>query len=122
MAPDERRARLDDLLKDANTWAVHLYTRDCADLDWDIQTRMYAPGMGIAEDPATGSANCALAGYLAHLDGLQDGELNWSIAQGVEMGRPSLLQARVRKSGGKVETVHIGGSCVMVAEGQLEID
>ena len=89
--------------------------------DFDIRARMFSPLDGIPEDPATGSANCALAGLLAHLDGAADGAYAWRIAQGVEMGRPSVLEARAEKRGGEVVNVWIGGESVMVAAGSLEV-
>jgi trans-2,3-dihydro-3-hydroxyanthranilate isomerase len=89
--------------------------------DFDLRARMFSPLDGIPEDPATGSANCALTGLLAHLDGAAEGAYAWRIAQGVEMGRPSVLEARAGKLGGEVVTVSIGGESVMVAEGLLDV-
>jgi trans-2,3-dihydro-3-hydroxyanthranilate isomerase len=99
---------------------VHVYLR--SNDQFDIRSRMFAPLDGIPEDPATGSANCALAALLAHHDPLDNGQLGWSIAQGVEMGRPSLMRARAGKAGGEVTGVWIGGPSVLVAEGQLIVD
>jgi trans-2,3-dihydro-3-hydroxyanthranilate isomerase len=82
---------------------------------------MFAPLGGIPEDPATGSANCALAGLLTQIDPAADATLSWRIAQGVEMGRPSVLEARTEKRGGAVVNVWIGGDSVMVSEGVLEV-
>jgi trans-2,3-dihydro-3-hydroxyanthranilate isomerase len=87
----------------------------------DLRARMFAPFDGVPEDPATGSANAALAGLLADHDPRTDGELRWTIAQGVEMGRPSRLEARVTKRGGTVSGVWIGGRSVLVAEGTLQV-
>ena len=98
---------------------VHLYVRSGD--DFDIRARMFAPLDDIAEDPATGSANCALAGLLAHYDTPPDGSYRWRIAQGVEMGRPSLLEARAEKRAGVVTNTWIGGSSVLVSEGMLEV-
>lgn len=106
---------------DTSHAAVHLYTHDCDSQAWDIQTRMFALGMGIIEDAATGSANCALAACLATLDDRLDHEYRYAIAQGVEMGRPSRLEARVEKRGGELTAVRIGGASVLVAEGQIEV-
>jgi trans-2,3-dihydro-3-hydroxyanthranilate isomerase len=83
---------------------------------------MFAPLDGVPEDPATGSANCALAGLLAHYDKAAEGDFRWRIAQGVEMGRPSLLEARSEKRGGTVTSTWVGGSCVLVSEGWIEVD
>ncbi|MGH8100374.1 MAG: PhzF family phenazine biosynthesis protein [Chthoniobacterales bacterium] len=89
---------------------------------FDIRARMFAPLSGVPEDPATGSANCALAGLLAHCDKQPSGSFRWRIAQGVEMGRPSMLIARAEKKDGVVEATRIGGPSVMVSEGVLHLD
>ena len=86
-----------------------------------IRARMFAPGDRVPEDPATGSANCVLAGLLSHLDPAQDGNFSFRISQGVEMGRPSILEARTEKHGGEVVGVWIGGASVMVSEGWIEV-
>ncbi|NNG17704.1 MAG: PhzF family phenazine biosynthesis protein [Gemmatimonadales bacterium] len=99
---------------------VHLYINS-AD-DFDIRARMFAPLDNIPEDPATGSANCALAGLLGHYDEATDGSFHWRIAQGVEMGRPSVLEARAEKRDGVVTNTWIGGASVLVSEGVLEVD
>jgi len=99
---------------------VHVYLRS-AD-EFDIRSRMFAPLDGIPEDPATGSANCALAALLTHFDQADSGCFNWRIAQGVEMSRPSLMEARAEKAAGQVTDTWIGGTCVMVAEGEIYTD
>ena len=81
---------------------------------------MFAPAHGIPEDPATGSAVAALAGFLAGRPGLADGWHGWRITQGVEMGRPSLIQARALRRGGVAAEVRIAGTAVPVAEGTIE--
>ncbi len=99
---------------------IQLYVR--SDDDYDIRARVFAPAAGVPEDPATGSANCALAGILAHYDEKPSGRYEWCIAQGVEMGRPSVLNAEAEKKDGVVIKTTIGGACVMVAEGNIEVD
>lgn len=94
---------------------IHIYTREAG--DFDLQARMFAPLDGVPEDPATGSANCALIGLLAHVEAQDDGEWQWRIAQGVEMGRPSEVFGRVAKTGGTISTVRVGGYSVRVFEG-----
>jgi trans-2,3-dihydro-3-hydroxyanthranilate isomerase len=83
---------------------------------------MFAPLSGVPEDPATGSATCALAGLLAHYSAERDGSFTWRIAQGVEMGRPSTLIARAAKKAGVVEKTWVGGASVLVSEGVLHLD
>jgi trans-2,3-dihydro-3-hydroxyanthranilate isomerase len=99
---------------------IHLYLRDAAD-GADIRARMFAPLHGVPEDPATGSANVALAGLLASLRPEPELELELRIIQGVEMGRPSLLEASAEKRGGRVVETRIGGCCVLVMRGQIEV-
>ena len=113
--------RENTLCNENDATGILLYTRDNAGLPVDLNARMYAPGEGIVEDPATGSANCALGALLASYDEMQDGEFVWRVAQGVDMGRPSMLQARAIKSAGTVTSAYIGGNCVMVADGFIEI-
>ena len=89
--------------------------------DVDIRARMFSPHHGIPEDPATGGANVALVGLLAHLSPERNLTLSKSIAQGVEMGRPSLLHAEAIKTDGVVTTTFIGGQCVPVMSGTIHI-
>ena len=90
--------------------------------DIDIRARMFAPHLNIPEDPATGSANVALIGLLARLRPESDLSLSKTIAQGVEMGRPSLLKAEAEKKGGIVTATFIGGRCVPVMSGTIELE
>ena len=99
---------------------IHLYLRDAAE-GADIRARMFAPLHGVPEDPATGSANVALAGLLASLRPEPELSLELRILQGVEMGRPSLLEASAEKRGGRVIETRIGGRCVFVTRGQVEV-
>jgi trans-2,3-dihydro-3-hydroxyanthranilate isomerase len=113
---------LDALVARRVTPDIHFYVRCEKGLDeFDVRARMFAPLDGVPEDPATGSANTALAALLASLDPKADGELRYRIAQGVEMGRPSLLEARVEKRGGAVTAARIGGTSVLVGEGWIEV-
>lgn len=100
---------------------VFLFTRNEVDSGFDLHARMFAPAFGITEDPATGSAAAALAGFLAGRPGLGDGWHGWSIAQGIEMGRPSRIEARARREDGRVTEIRVGGQAVPVAEGTIEV-
>jgi trans-2,3-dihydro-3-hydroxyanthranilate isomerase len=99
---------------------VHVYTR--SNDDFDLRARMFAPLYGVPEDAATGSANCALAGLLSYFDSRASGTFKWRIAQGVEMGRASVLDTRAEKSGGVVTGTWVGGTSVMVSDGFIEVD
>ena len=84
------------------------------------KTRMFAPGSGVAEDPATGSAAGPLALHLARYGLIAFGE-EIEISQGAEIGRPSTLYARVFGSADAVERVEVGGSAVIVARGEFRL-
>ena len=100
--------------------SIMIYTQvDEADIH--IRARMFAPHDGIPEDPATGSANVALIGLLAKLRPEADLSLSKTIAQGVEMGRTSILQAKAEKQNGVVTATFIGGRCVPVMSGTIEL-
>ncbi len=100
--------------------SILLYTQVNED-EIDIRARMFAPQHGITEDPATGSANVALIGLLAKLRPEQELEFSKTIAQGVEMGRPSLLHAQAEKRGGAVTATFVGGRCVPVMSGSIDL-
>lgn len=84
------------------------------------KTRMFAPGGGAPEDPATGSAAGPLALHLARHGRIGFGE-EIEISQGEEIGRPSTLYARVEGSAEQVEKVEVGGSAVVVARGEFRL-
>jgi len=100
--------------------SVLIYTR-VDEPGLDIRARMFAPQHNIPEDPATGSANVALIGLLAQLQPEPTLTLTRRIAQGVEMGRPSLLLAEAAKQDGVVTATYIGGACVPVMNGFIEL-
>ncbi len=109
-------AELEQLRDDGIEPDVHVYCK--SDDAFDLRARMFAPFDGVTEDPATGSANCALAALLARCDERESGSFSWRIAQGVEMGRPSELEARAEKAGDAIDT-WIGGYSVLVSEGTI---
>ncbi len=84
------------------------------------KTRMFGPALGVAEDPATGSAAGPLAVHLARHGRIGFGE-QIEISQGAEIGRPSTLYARANGSPEKVERVTVGGSAVIVARGEYRL-
>jgi trans-2,3-dihydro-3-hydroxyanthranilate isomerase len=84
------------------------------------KTRMFAPGNGVAEDPATGSAAGPLALHLARHGKIEFGQ-EIEISQGAELRRPSKLYARADGSAERVERVEVGGSSVIVARGEFRL-
>ncbi len=103
------------------TKEVFVFAMDAELADNDIRARMFAPGIGVPEDPATGSACVALAGYLAGRDPRTQGTLRWIVEQGFEMGRPSILEIEADKKHGAVTTVRVGGRTVLVCDGTMEL-
>ena len=99
---------------------IHLYVA-AQEQGVEIQTRMFAPLFGVPEDPATGSANVALIGLLAHHRPEADLVLARTIGQGFDMGRPSLLEASAEKKAGTVTATHIGGRCVPMLTGTIDL-
>lgn len=100
---------------------IHLYV-EAAEGGADFQSRMFAPLHGVFEDPATGSANVALIGLLAHLRPEPSLRLNAVIGQGVDLGRPSLLKAAAEKVDGVVAGTFIGGGCKPVMSGWIDLE
>lgn len=99
---------------DPGRLAIFAYVRDATRID----ARMFAPLGGILEDPATGSASAALAAYLGQLDGASQ---SFEITQGVQMGRPSRISARVHVENRTPVEVRIAGHAVKVMEGRLTL-
>ena len=85
------------------------------------QVRMFAPGAGVAEDPATGSAAAALAGWLVRHTVNQSSTQRWTILQGEAIGRPSRIELEADIRDGAVQAVRVGGASVMVSDGVLKL-
>lgn len=114
-------AMLDEILPmvDGHIPEVFAYCRDTVGHDCAFHGRMFAPGMGIPEDPATGSAVASFAGVIALFDGLAEGPNEYWIEQGIEMGRASRIRLEITARNGEIASSRIGGHAVRVAEGKL---
>jgi trans-2,3-dihydro-3-hydroxyanthranilate isomerase len=97
--------------------SLHLYAR--GDAPDRLYARMFAPLSGTYEDPATGSANAALAAFLLSLGTASETKVE--VVQGVEMGRPSLLKAAARRTADGIRAT-VGGGCVNVFRGEVTLD
>jgi trans-2,3-dihydro-3-hydroxyanthranilate isomerase len=82
---------------------------------------MFAPGLGIVEDPATGSAVASFAGALMQFEPLGDGVHDVVVLQGAEMGRASRIEMQMTIQSGRLVGVEIGGAAVVVSEGTLRL-
>jgi len=121
-----RRARPDGARFDAafgrdGPAMAYLFCAETRNTGNDFHARMFAPSLGIPEDPATGAAAAAFAGMLSAAGGLPDGRHDFCIEQGYEMGRPSLIELGLERANGRLIAATIGGHAVIVSEGTIEV-
>ncbi len=100
---------------------IYVYSKETLAPDADYQARMFAPAMGISEDPATGSAAAGFAAQIMACDKPADGEHSFIIDQGIEMGRPSRIKLGMKVGNGRLVSATISGSAVIISEGTLRI-
>lgn len=115
-----KRDRWQSLL--ANHWApsLYLFCQGTENETVDFHVRMFAPSMGIEEDPATGAAATAFGGYLGSRQH-REGSFTWQIEQGTDMGRPSQLTVNIERRQGQIQSIRVGGASILVSEGTMEI-
>ncbi|HEX8286290.1 MAG TPA: PhzF family phenazine biosynthesis protein [Pyrinomonadaceae bacterium] len=100
---------------------VFVFTREVEHEGSTVHSRMFAPGLGITEDPATGAASGPLGCYLV-ARGVVSGEAADIVSeQGIEMGRPSFVNIRIEQAAGRVSAVRVGGRCHFMGEGFIEL-
>ena len=120
------KSAVDRAQLDRAAWSRHFRSAWCSQLYFfagedPVHARMFAPALGVEEDPATGSAAVALASVLASRKEKAEGTFTWRIDQGVAMGRPSRIEAMAEKRGGRVVRVKVGGATVLSAEGAMNV-
>lgn len=105
------------------SWApdLFLFTPDAESGPANYRARCFVPSMNVPEDPATGSANACLAGFLAARAPERDATLRWTVMQGVEMGRPSRIEIEADKAGGSITAIRVGGRAVFVMAGSITL-
>ena len=113
-------ARFDQTFAIGGRAIAYLFCGEVGEPVHDFHARMFAPGLGVPEDPATGSAAAAFAGLLATQGRYADGQHRVAIEQGYEMGRPSLMELAFTLRGGALASVSVGGGAVVVTEGTIE--
>ena len=101
--------------------SVYIFTLTPNEPDNDLAARMFAPGMGLGEDPGTGSAAAALIGLLSEHADLGTGQVDFTLRQGHEMGRPCRITLQLRKDSNVLVHGAIGGHAVVVGEGVLDL-
>jgi trans-2,3-dihydro-3-hydroxyanthranilate isomerase len=118
------RFRLDvseRILKDVGVSEVFVFTTETELKGSSVHSRMFAPALGIQEDPATGAASGPLGCYLVRHKVFPEAERGEFISeQGIEMGRPSIIRIVIKESAGEITSVKIGGQCHFMGEGYLE--
>ncbi|MHC4119055.1 MAG: PhzF family phenazine biosynthesis protein [Planctomycetota bacterium] len=107
-----------ELLEETQAKVVLVYCPETYDPQNDLNVRVFCDYYGIPEDPATGSANGCLAGYLVKHRYFGSDRIDIRVEQGYEIARPSLLYLKAGRNGGRID-VSVGGKVVMVAEGRL---
>lgn len=101
---------------------VFVFTLERGDDDATVYCRMFAPAFGVAEDPATGGASGPLGCYLVHHRAVTPAPVATMVSlQGVRMGRPSRIHIKVESANGRITSVKVGGSAVLVAQGTLTV-
>jgi len=100
---------------------LHVYTPDADAPGRRFQARMFAPHLGVPEDPATGSAAAAFAGVMMQFEAMGDGTHDLVLHQGAAMGRPSEIRVQLGIESGALHAVEVGGSAVIVSEGTLHV-
>lgn len=98
---------------------VFVYCRETIQHGNDFHGRMFAPDLGLNEDPATGSAVAAFAGAVFHFDKPGQGSHNYTIEQGFEMERPSALRLEFDVEAGRLAGERLGGHAVLIGSGEL---
>jgi trans-2,3-dihydro-3-hydroxyanthranilate isomerase len=115
-------AQLDTLLRDCGALGCFVFCLQATAPDTLAHARMFAPGAGVPEDPATGSAAGPLGVYLAVHGVLPKTQTAFMLEQGIEMGRPSRIWIEViRDAAGMPTTVRVGGTTVPVIRGTIEV-
>lgn len=109
-----------EILDEIFITGVMAFTLETEDQEYISHSRMFAPHIGVPEDPATGSAHGPLACYLHNYNMADLSELSIG-KQGYEMGRPSQVKMRIIQESGKISGVMIGGSCVTMGNGEIRI-
>ena len=107
-----------ELVEKTQAKAILIFSPETYNQDKNLNVRVFCDYVGIPEDPATGSGNGCLAGYLAKHRYFGNDKIDIQVEQGYEISRPSLLYLRAENKRGKID-VSVGGKVVMVAEGQL---
>ena len=112
---------LHEILEPLEIDMIYPFCRETVRTENTVHSRAFAPGLGITEDPATGSVAGAMGAYWASLENNQDIEIAMVIEQGYEMERPSIINVEVSKQGGKAQKIRVGGQTQPVFTGRMNL-
>ena len=117
-------AALISVLRELGTDCAMLYATEARSPNATVHCRMFAPGLGVTEDPATGSASGALGAYLVQnrVVATRDGRANVVVEQGLEIDRPSYINVEISADpAGRPTEVRVGGEAVTIIEGEVRL-
>jgi len=106
------------LIENTDAKAILIFSPQTYKKENDLNVRVFADYYGVPEDPATGSANGCLAGYLVKYRYFENNRIDIRVEQGYEIGRPSLLFLKAEEKEDKIN-VSVGGKVIMTAKGEL---
>lgn len=113
----------DSVLGDFETSNIFAFTQEVENEGSTVHSRMFAPGLGISEDPATGGASGPLGSYLVRYGLVTGGGTVKMVSeQGIEMGRPSFIGIEIDQQDGQITGVRISGRCCYFAQGSFELE
>ena len=107
-----------EIIRNTQAKSILVFCPETYNPDNNLNVRVFADYLGVPEDPATGSANGCLAGYLVEYSYFGEKQINLRVEQGYEIGRPSLLLLKAQKNQAEIE-VYVGGKVIMVAKGEF---
>lgn len=107
-----------ELINNTQAKSILVFCPETYNPENNLSVRVFADYLGVPEDPATGSANGCLAGYLVEYSYFGEESINLRVEQGYEIGRPSLLLLKAEKKDGEIE-VFVGGKVIMIAKGEF---
>lgn len=113
----------DRVSEDVGAHGAFIFCREVENAGSTVHSRMFAPDLGIHEDPATGGASGPLGSYLVRYGVVEsDGTARFVSEQGIELGRPSFIHIEIDHAGDHITGVRVGGQCHYMGQGFLELD
>lgn len=113
----------EEVLRSCGAHGIFVLTMEVENEGSTVHSRMFAPGLGVSEDPATGGASGPLGCYLVRHGLVPAADTSRIVSeQGIEMGRPSFIHIEIDQSEGEITAVRVGGQCVYMGQGYIEVE